>query len=156
MKRFLISLLIGLSALTAFGQEKSEAVNLRYFEAKIRELVYHLNLTDQQKEAFIPIYRRYNDEMRAVVGERKKPESRPGTSEEAAAVAKARIERQQQAQSIRMKYVDEFATVLKPDQLSRLYEVEGQIQRKLMNRKDGNRRGESRGSNEGRRPRRQR
>lgn len=156
MKRFLISLLIGFSALTAFGQEKSEAVNQRYFEAKIRELVYHLNLTDQQKEAFIPIYRRYNDEMRAVVGERKKPESRPGTSEEAAAVTKARIDRQQQAQSIRMKYVDAFATVLKPDQLSRLYEVEGQIQRKLMNRKDGNRRGESRGSNEGRRPRRQR
>ena len=156
MKRLLISLLIGLSALTAFGQEKSEAVNQRYFEAKIRELVYHLNLTDQQKEAFIPIYRRYNDEMRAVVGERKKPESRPGTSEEAAAVTKARIDRQQQAQSIRMKYVDAFATVLKPDQLSRLYEVEGQIQRKLMNRKDGNRRGESRGSNEGRRPRRQR
>ena len=89
MKRFLISLLIGLSALTAFGQEKSDAVNQRYFEAKIRELVYHLNLTDGQKEAFIPIYRRYNDEMRAVVGERKKPESRPGTSEEAAAVAKA-------------------------------------------------------------------
>ena len=156
MKRFLISLLIGLSALTAFGQEKSDAVNQRYFEAKIRELVYHLNLTDGQKEAFIPIYRRYNDEMRAVVGERKKPESRPGTSEEAAAVAKARIERQRQAQSIRMKYVDEFATVLEPDQLNRLYEVEGQIQRKLMNRQNGNRRGEGRRSGEGRRPHRQR
>ena len=155
MKRFLISLLIGLSALTAFGQEKSDAVNQRYFEAKIRELVYHLNLTDGQKEAFIPIYRRYNDEMRAVVGERKKPESRPGTSEEAAAVAKARIERQRQAQSIRMKYVDEFATVLEPDQLNRLYEVEGQIQRKLMNRQNGNRRGEGRRSGEGRRPHRQ-
>ena len=155
MKRFLISLLIGLSALTAFGQEKSDAVNQRYFEAKIRELVYHLNLTDAQKEAFIPIYRRYNDEMRAVVGERKMPESRPGTSEEAAAVAKARIERQQQAQSIRMKYVDEFATVLEPDQLNRLYEVEGQIQRKLMNRQNGNRRGEGRRSGEGRRPHRQ-
>ena len=156
MKRFLISLLIGLSALTAFGQEKSDAVNQRYFEAKIRELVYHLNLTDGQKEAFIPIYRRYNDEMRAVVGERKKPESRPGTSEEAAAVAKARIERQRQAQSIRMKYVDEFATVLEPDQLNRLYEVEGQIQRKLMNRQNGNHRGEGRRSGEGRRPHRQR
>ena len=155
MKRFLISLLIGLSALTAFGQDKSEAVNQRYFEAKIRELVYHLNLTDGQKEAFIPIYRRYNDEMRAVVGERKKPESRPGTSEEAAAVAKARIERQQQAQSIRMKYVDEFATVLEPDQLNRLYEVEGQIQRKLMNRQNGNRRGEGRRFGEGHRPHRQ-
>ena len=92
MKRIIISLLIGLSALTAFGQEKSEAVNQRYFEAKIREFVHHLSLTDQQKEAFIPIYQRYNEEMRAVVGERKKPESRPGTSEEAAAVWKLRLE----------------------------------------------------------------
>lgn len=156
MKRILISLLIGLSALTAFGQEKSEAVNKRYYDAKIREFVYHLNLTDQQKDAFIPIYKRYNEEMRVVVGERKKPESRPETSEEAAAVAKARIERQQQAQSVRMKYVDEFATVLNPDQLNRLYEVEGQIQQKLMNRRDGNHRGEGRRSYEGRRPRRQR
>ncbi len=137
MKKFFLSLLISLSALTAFGQNQAGEVNQRYFDAKIREFVYRLNLTDQQRDAFIPIYKRYNNEMRATVGERKKPDPRPATAEEAAALAKVRIERQQMAQSIRMKYVDEFAAVLNPDQMGRLYEVESQIQRKLMSRKNG-------------------
>ena len=137
MKRFLVTLFISLSALTAFGQSQGGDVNQRYFDAKIREFVYRLHLTDQQRDAFIPIYKRYNDEMRSSIGEREKPATPPSNSEDAAAAAKARIERQQQAQTIRMKYVDEFATVLNPDQLSRLYEVESQIQRKLMSRKNG-------------------
>ena len=141
MKRFLLTLLISLSAFAAFGQNQSGDVNQRYFDAKIREFVYRLHLTDQQRDAFIPIYRRYNDEMRATVGERDRSDARPANSADAAAAAKARIERQQLAQSIRMKYVDEFAVVLDPDQLSRLYEVESQIQRKLMSRKNGNRPG---------------
>ena len=141
MKRFLLTLLISLSAFAAFGQNQSGDVNQRYFDAKIREFVYRLHLTDQQRDAFIPIYKRYNDEMRSSIGEREKPAPPPSNSEDAAAAAKARIERQQQAQTIRMKYVDEFAAVLAPDQLSRLYEVESQIQRKLMSRKNGNRPG---------------
>lgn len=146
MKRILLSLLISLSALTAFGQNKSADVNQRYFDAKIREFVYRLNLTDQQKEAFIPIYKRYNDEIRSTVGEREKLNSKPSTPEEAATLAKERIERQQIAQNIRMKYVDEFAAVLDPDQMSRLYQVESQIQRKLLNRKNGKPAGRSRKS----------
>lgn len=135
MKKLILTLFIGLSAVTAFGQNQDEEVNQRFFEAKIREFVYRLQFTDEQRDAFIPIYKRYSDEMRAAMGEWKKPEGRPETSEEAAARAKARIERQQMAQSIRLKYIDEFAAVLAPEQVSRLYEVEGQINRKLMERK---------------------
>ena len=120
-------------------------MNQRYFDAKIREFVYRLHLTDQQKEQFIPIYKRYIDEMRATVGEREKRTTPPATAEEAAALEKTRIERQQAAQAIRMKYVDEFATVLDPDQLSRLYQVESQIQRKLMSRKNGHGSGKGHG-----------
>ena len=145
MKRLFLSILISLSALTAFGQGQDASVNQRYFDAKIREFVYRLHLTDQQKEQFIPIYKRYNDEMRATVGEREKRTTPPATAEEAAALEKTRIERQQAAQAIRMKYVDEFATVLDPDQLSRLYQVESQIQRKLMSRKNGHGSGQGRG-----------
>ena len=137
MKRLFLSILISLSALTAFGQGQDASVNQRYFDAKIREFVYRLHLTDQQKEQFIPIYKRYNDEMRAAVGEREKRTTPPATAEEAATLEKTRIGRQQAAQAIRMKYVDEFATVLDPDQLSRLYQVESQIRRKLMSRKNG-------------------
>lgn len=144
MKRLFLSILISLSALTAFGQGQEDSVNQRYFDAKIREFVYRLNLSDQQKEQFIPIYKRYNDEMRAAVGERENRTTPPATAEEAAALEKTRIERQQAAQAIRINYVDEFATVLDPDQLSRLYQVESQIQRKLMSRKNGHSSGQGR------------
>lgn len=146
MKKILLTLFIGLSAIVAFGQEHSDKVNQRYFEAKIREFVYRLNLTDQQRDAFIPIYKRYNEEIRTAVGERETPQSHPATPDEAATLAKARIERQQMAQTIRMKYVDEFAAVLTPDQMDRLYQVESQIQRKLLSRKNGHRHGPKRQS----------
>lgn len=146
MKRLFLSILVAMMAFTAFCQEQEESVKQRFFDAKIREFVYRLELTDQQKEQFIPIYKRYNDEMKAtVVGNREKRPTPPATAEEAAALEKSRIERQQAAQAIRMKYVDEFATVLNPGQLSRLFEVESQIQRKLMNRKSGHGPGQGRG-----------
>lgn len=144
MKRVLTTILVCFTFLSAFGQERSDTVNRHFFDAKIREFVYQLKLTDEQKEAFIPIYERYNEEMRQTIG---RPElhgkhgQRPADSEKAAEMTKARIERQQLAQSVRLKYVDEFATVLDPAQLERLYDVEDQIQRKLMQRKNGHRPG---------------
>lgn len=146
-------MLILLSSLVAFGQDKKEDVNNRYFEAKIREFVYHLNLSDEQKAKFIPIYKRYNDEMKATVGERHKPSQKAATSEEAAAKVKARIERKQLAQSVRLKYIDEFATVLEPKQLDRLFDVESKIQKKLKERKDGHGRGPGRGKDRDNGPR---
>ena len=145
MKRFFLSILIFLSALTAFGQGQEASVSQRYFDAKIREFVYRLHLSEEQRTQFIPIYKSYNDEMRAAVGEREKRTTPPATAKEAAALEKARIERQQAAQAVRMKYVDIFATVLNPDQLNRLYQEESQIQRKLMRRKNGHGPGQGRG-----------
>jgi len=136
MKRSLTTLLILFLSLASFAQETGENVSQRYFDAKIREFVYRLELSDRQKEQFIPIYKKYNEEMRESVGERPRRDVRPATAEEAAALEKARIERQQTAQSIRLKYVDTFATVLTPDQLGRLYQVESDIQKKLMGRKN--------------------
>lgn len=48
---------------------------------------------------------------------------------------KPRMLLQQQAQGIRMKYVDELATVITPNQVERFFEVESIIQKKLMERK---------------------
>lgn len=147
MKRLFFVIVLFLSALTAFGQDGGQeaSVNDRFFEAKIREFVYRLELTDQQKAQFIPIYQRYNDEMRATIGKPERHAAPPATAEEAAAQEKARIERQQAAQAIRLKYVDEFSTVLEPYQLSQLYQVEKQIQQKLRNRRNAHGRGQGQG-----------
>ena len=135
MKRFLLTILISLTAFSSFAQEPEASVNERYFEAKIREFVYQLRLTDEQKAQFVPLYKRYNDEMRATLGEPERPAAPPATAEEAAAWEKKRIKNQQAALEIRLKYVDEFSTVLEPNQLHRLYQVESQILQKQMNRK---------------------
>ena len=149
MKRIILATLLGLFAFAAYGQSQNEDINQRFFDVKIREFVYRLNLSDSQRDAFIPIYKRYNDEMRATIGVPDLSKERPSTTEEATAEAKARIERQQKAQAIRLKYVEEFAAVLDPDQLSRLYEVENYIQRKLLGRKYGkNRAGQSVSNNQ--------
>ena len=46
------------------------------------------------------------------------------------------MEMQQRAQGIRMKYIDEFATVLNAHQVEKFYEVESAIQQKLKERKE--------------------
>ncbi|MBO4597383.1 MAG: Spy/CpxP family protein refolding chaperone [Bacteroidaceae bacterium] len=133
MRQYIITLLLMLFTASASAQN-TQKLNERYFQAKVRELTMRLDMSDSQKEKFVPIYRRYSEEMRATVGEYKKP-AKPLTNEERLALTKRKMERQQQAQSIRMKYVDEFATILSADQVSRFFEVENEIQRKLMQRR---------------------
>ncbi len=133
MRQYIITLLLMLFTASASAQN-TQKLNERYFQAKVRELTMRLDMSDSQKEKFVPIYRRYSEEMRATVGEYKKP-AKPLTNEERLAHTKRKMERQQQAQSIRMKYVDEFATILSADQVSRFFEVENEIQRKLMQRR---------------------
>ncbi len=149
MKQTLISLLL-LVALTATAQEKDwKQLREKFFNAKVSELAQQLELTDEQKAGFVPIYRQYNDEMRATMGPpfpSRGPhkdgagqndgdaQKKPLTDEERLARTKMHMERQQKAQAIRLKYVDEFSKVLTPKQVNKFFEVEFEIQKKLMNR----------------------
>lgn len=123
-------------AVTAMGQGRASAsLNERYYQAKLRELVYRLHITDGQLKKFEPMYRNYCEEMTALWAESKKP-IQPGTSTSAAAIEKRKMEMQQRAQGIRMKYIDQFATVLTEQQIERFFEVESDIQRKLKERRE--------------------
>jgi Skp family chaperone for outer membrane proteins len=135
MKKMMMTMLLVIVAITAGAQEKkNENFAERMFEAKVREMTYRLELTDAQKEKFVPIYRQYNNEMRAAWGERRKP-GKPANEQESLAATKAKMERQQRAQAVRIKYVDEFAKVLNARQLSKFLFTEKQIQNKLNKRK---------------------
>ncbi len=140
MKQMIITMLLVLSAMTATAQEqKSNEINEKYFNAKVSELVYRLDINDEQKAKFVPLYRQYNEEMRNVMGTRMKQKSRDHkkpTDEEKLARTKQRMERQQQAQAIRIKYLDEFSKVLSAQQVNKFFEVENKIQKKLMDRKN--------------------
>jgi Spy/CpxP family protein refolding chaperone len=148
MKKQLILFLVSLCALSVSAQHvKNDSIHERFFNAKVRELVYRLEMTDDQKTKFVPVYRKYNDEMRAVWAEGR-PKNGEGrkvekgehqkherSSAEVAAFKKKHMQMQQKAQNVQMKYLDEFAKVLNAKQMSNFYEVEAKIQKKLMERK---------------------
>ena len=116
--------------------QDAQKINERYFQAKVSELALRLEMTETQKTKFIPIYRRYSEEMRATIGVRQRP-TKPLTDEERLELTKRKMQRQQQAQAIRIKYIDEFSTILSASQVSRFFEVESEIHRKLMERRQG-------------------
>lgn len=126
-------MLIGLTS-AATGSNNS-SLNERLYKAKVRELVYRLHITADQQKKFEPIYRSYCEEMSALWAERKRP-IKPSTSSDAAAIAKRKMEMQQRAQGIRMKYIDKLATVLNAEQVDRFFEVESIIQKKLKEKHD--------------------
>ena len=112
-----------------------QKINERYFQAKVSELALRLEMTDSQKTKFKPVYRRYSEEMRQTVGVKQRP-SKSLTDEERLELTKRKMQRQQQAQAIRIKYIDEFSRFLSASQVSRFFEVESEIQKKLMERRN--------------------
>jgi len=136
MKKVTIIFMMLLMAITAMAQEQNRAsLNERFYQAKLRELVYRLNITAEQQKKFQPMYRDYCEEMTALWAERKKPLA-PNTSSKAAAMEKRKMEMQQRAQGIRIKYIDKFATVLNARQIDKFFDVESEIQKKLKERKE--------------------
>ena len=136
MKQFMISLLLMITV--AASAQDVQKINERYFQAKVNELALRLEMTDSQKKRFIPIYRRYSEEMRATVGIKQRPTT-PLSDEERLELTKRKMQCQQQAQAIRLRYLDEFHTVLSVNQVTHFFEVESEIQKKLMQRRRRNR-----------------
>lgn len=135
MKKTTLIVLLHACILAAWAQTPSSTnVNERLFDAKVRELVYRLHITKEQENEFIPIYRRYNEEMTALWKDAQNKRTMT-SGRNKVEYTKRKIERQQQAQNIRLRFIDEFAAVLNEVQLSRLYEVESIIQKKLIRRK---------------------
>ncbi|MBR7012725.1 MAG: hypothetical protein IKI10_07525 [Muribaculaceae bacterium] len=136
MKKIMIIMVLVLVSLSSAASDDSNgSLNERLYKAKVRELVYRLHITADQQKKFEPIYRSYCEEMSALWASRKRP-IKPSTSGDAAAIAKRKMEMQQQAQGIRMKYIDRLATVLNADQVDRFFEVESRIQKKLKEKHD--------------------
>lgn len=137
MKKIFIIMIVALiSSITGMAQSSNNgSLNERLYKAKVRELVYRLHITPEQQKKFEPIYRDYCEEMTDLWNDRKRP-IKPSSSSDAAAIAKRKMEMQQRAQGIRMKYIDRFATVLNANQVGRFYEVESIIQKKLKQRRD--------------------
>jgi len=139
MKRITVIIVLAMLCLTTMASDDSSALNERFYQAKLKELTSRLHITSSQMKKFEPMYRSYSQEMKALWADRKRPIA-PSTSTDAAAMAKRKMEMQQRAQGIRMKYIDKFATVLNAGQIDRFFEVESIIQEKLKERREQSRR----------------
>ena len=173
MKKSFILIAMLLVAFTAAAQEKKDQdPKERFFQARVKEMVYRLNITDEQKPEFVKVYRAYSAAMHEAIGQKPKregmqrgenrqkegnqakPERRKITMEEAVKLEKGKVERQQKAQAVKLQYIDEFAKVLKPEQLVRFFGVEQQIQQKLNSRQQGRKPGMNGQRARGNRPQR--
>ena len=173
MKKSFILIAMLLVAFTAAAQDKKDQdPKERFFQARVKEMVYRLNITDEQKPEFVKVYRSYSAAMHEAVGQKPKregvqkgenqqkegnqakPERRKITMEEAVKLEKGKVERQQKAQAVKLQYIDEFAKVLKPEQLVRFFGVEQQIQQKLNSRQQGRKPGVNGQRARGNRPQR--
>ena len=173
MKKSFILIAMLLVAFTAAAQDKKDQdPKERFFQARVKEMVYRLNITDEQKPEFVKVYRAYSAAMHEAIGQKPKregmqrgenkqkegnqakPERRKITMEEAVKLEKGKVERQQKAQAVKLQYIDEFAKVLKPEQLVRFFGVEQQIQQKLNSRQQGRKPGVNGQRARGNRPQR--
>ena len=161
MKKSLFFIAMMLVAFTAYAQDKKDQdPKEKFFQARVKEMVFRLKITDEQKPEFEKVYKAYTEAVRQAVGAQERPVRKPGdrtqkdknqkssadqarperkklTKEEAIKIEKSKIERQQKLQEVKLQYIDEFAKVLEADQLVRLYSVENQIQQKLHSRQQG-------------------
>ena len=142
MKKTLTMMLLLLSLTANAQKDKGATVNEQFLIARVSELALRLEMTDEQKAKFVSVYRRYSEEMTALWCGAKKgkgakgDDKKPLSDQEQLERTKRRMERQQQAQGIRLKYIDEFATVLTAQQVSRFYSVEDHILKKLRERRE--------------------
>ena len=104
----------------------------KLFTAKMKMMQEKLDLTDKQTEQLIPIYHDYLDELETIFKSRKyRRRFNPATTQEACNAITERLDINSRVIDLQKKYIVEFAKILKPDQLMKIYRVEAQIQHEI-------------------------
>lgn len=165
MKKIILLFLLLSAFGKTFAQERgTRDFDKRLFQARLAEVCYRLNLSDEVKEKFAPIYEQYCSELHALspksaqpkmhspeAGKPKRPDmpsSKGGKAlppkhkserndAERVKDIKHRLEAQHLMQELRLSYLEKFGEVLTDKQLVAFYEVEEDIQRKLHQRAMG-------------------
>jgi len=140
MKRFLVLLFLSLVSLQSSAQRGAARQNIeRVQAAKVAYITERVSLTADQAERFWPVYRRYQEELRAVrraaAAERR---ARAGGATLTEAQSREAIEESLDAQedqlALKRKYKDEFLRVISAQQLVQLYGAEQDFNRLLLQR----------------------
>ncbi|MCC7031008.1 MAG: hypothetical protein IT257_11940 [Chitinophagaceae bacterium] len=122
MKKYMIALLMMMMSVTVFCQQGRKIESL-----KIGFLTNKLNLDARTAEKFWPVYHQYEDELLAVVRERRMNQNETRNAEEI-------LDQEQKALDIKRKYTAMFARIITPDQLNQLYAAEKEFRQMIINR----------------------
>lgn len=143
IKRLLVILIALILLPVAAGAQKPTARERRVWMKEMRQykndyISRKLELTEDQKVKFIPLYNRMEDEVRVISEQtmsmerevRKKGDE--ATDLEYEKAAEAQFELKAKESQIELKYFNEFKTILTPKQLLKLKRAEREFSRNLM------------------------
>lgn len=125
-KTYLISLFLTLSIPLFAQQGKGNRVE----SLKIAYLSNQLNLDPKTAELFWPIYNNYQNELEAVVLERRK------LNHDDNRTAEEILDQEQKALDIKKKYNAQFLKVMDNNQINRLYQSEKEFRKIIMRRSE--------------------
>lgn len=140
MKRFLavlavISVMFVESAYaqtaTHSEEEKNAMKNRKelIMQTRLQMLADELKLTEAQKSAFEPVYRKYRSEIQRVTTRDAHVRKENISNDNALSVLSARLSNQINAASVKQRYLHIFSTVIEPMQIMNLYRIDERISR---------------------------
>ena len=134
----MILVLIVAITMGAVAQPKmSKEMQEKVFNGKAKMMQKKLNLSDEQMIKFLPIYKKYHENIAKIVRPSKKMDKRDSlTIEQAYDLSMKRIEHQEAVLDLQKKTIKELKKVLTPQQLIRFQGAESSVQKKIMEHKN--------------------
>jgi hypothetical protein len=141
MKNIISSLLFVLYSLVSINAESQTLdrfplLRERIIQAKLREIKLNLRLDQATFEQFRPVYLKYEHEISGInilnMARLLKADADSLSAEEADRLIVNQLECAKRLVEIREKYYKEFKTVLKPQQIIKLYQTEAELRKKVI------------------------
>jgi hypothetical protein len=132
---FILTLLFSLNA-ESQNLDRFPLLRQRIIQAKLREIRISLNLEQATFVQFRPIYLKYENEISRIdllkMTRLMKVDADSLSAQDADQLIVNQLQSAKQLINIREKYYKEFKTVLKPQQIIKLYQTEAELRKKVM------------------------
>lgn len=136
---YIVILMVLLAAVPTFAQQKNkksrEEMRKELREFKINYLVQEMELNDEQKAKFIPIYEKMSQERWQLFRETRQLERKvrdnKGSEADYKAVTKAMNNAKERDAEIEKAYDAQFAKFLTAKQIYKMHEAEGEFMRRM-------------------------
>lgn len=149
-KSFILSAVMMLVASTlAFAQTpqgKARPSKEQMAQMQAVKIAEQLMLDEGTSSKFIPLYKEYKSENRAINEKYRKPKVKPAEGEAPAVKTDAEVDKEirdqfaksQEVLDLRKSYYEKFLKILSPKQIQQMYKLEKEQANGAMSRRDGN------------------